>query len=290
VKLLVTGGTGFTGRALLRFLADRGDHVYALHRPGGVAPEALPGVEPIAQDLAAPLDPGLPEAVDAVVHLAQSPRYREFPDGAVDVFEVNSVATVRLLDWARRAGAKSFVYASSGAVYAPSTQPAEEDQGVSPGNFYAASKRSGELACEQFRGILRAHVLRFFFIYGPGQTGMFIPGVLERIRRGDQVQLGGQDGLHVNPVFVDDAVAAVVGVAGAPESLTLNVAGPDVVSLRELSERAGELLGQSPTFSVGDQGGDVLASIERLRAAGLGPRISFDEGLQRTVAALPPAN
>jgi len=290
MRVLVTGGTGFTGRALVRFLSDRGNQVYATHRPGGAVPEGPGSVEGIAQDLARPLGAALPDTIDAVIHLAQSPRYREFPDGVTDMFEVNSAATVRLLDWARGAGATSFVYASSGAVYAPSTEPAEEDIRVSPGNFYAASKRSGELACEQFRGLFSVHVLRFFFIYGPGQQGMFVPGILDRIRRGDEIQLAGQDGIRVNPVYVDDAAAAVAGVLDAPESLTLNVAGPDVVSLRELSERAGRLLGASPAYSVGDFRPDVVASIARLREAGLGPRVSFEAGLKRTVAALPPTS
>jgi nucleoside-diphosphate-sugar epimerase len=285
VKLLVTGGTGFTGRELLRALAARGDTVYAVHRPEGPTPDLSAGVEPIAQDLAAPLGPALPERVDAVVHLAQSRRYREFPDGAGDVFEVNAAATARLLEWACTAGADRFVYASSGAVYAPDREPAEESRAPAPTNFYAASKLAGELACEHFRGELRTHVLRFFFIYGPGQEAMFVPGIVERIRAGDEVRLAGEDGIRVNPVYVDDAVRAIVGVLEAPESMTLNVAGPDIVSLRELSEHAARLLGATPRYAVGPAAADVLGAIARLRAAGLEPRVPFAEGLERTIAA-----
>jgi nucleoside-diphosphate-sugar epimerase len=281
VRVLVTGATGFTGQAVVRDLTARGDTVYALRRPGAPLPD---GVEAVEQDLTAPLD-GLPDAIDGVAHLAQSRRYREFPDGAADVFEVNANATVRLLEWARSAGAGSFVYASSGAVYAPGPDPVSETDMPAPGNFYAVSKLAGELACEQFRGELRAHVLRFFFIYGPGQENMFIPGVVGRIRDGQEVALAGEDGIRVNPVYVDDAARAVIGSLDAPESLTLNVAGPDVVSLRELSELAGELVGREPAYAVGDPRPDVLASIDALRAAGLGPEVSFAEGLRRTVAA-----
>jgi len=285
VRVLVTGGTGFTGRALLSALAERGDRVFALHRPGGAPPASFDGVEAIAQDLAGPLGGQLPDTLDAVIHLAQSRRYREFPEGATDVFEVNAAATARLLDSARAAGAESFVYASSGAIYAPGPKPVDESVAPAPSNFYAASKRCGELACEQFRAVLRAHVLRFFFIYGPGQEGMFIPGVVERVRRGDEVSLAGPDGIRLNPVYVDDAVRAIVSALDAPESLTLNVAGPDVVSMRQLSEQAGELVGNEPRFAVGAAGPDVIASIDRLREAGLGPRVSFADGLGRTIAA-----
>lgn len=284
MRVLVTGAAGFTGSALVRELASRGERVYALHRPGGGAPERLASVEAVAQDLAAPLDSGLPAEIDAVVHLAQSRRYREFPEGAPDVFEVNSAATVRLLDWARRAGATQFVYASSGAVYQPGPEPAREgDLAAEPPNFYAASKRSGELACEAFRGQLNAHVLRFFFIYGPGQERMFVPGILDRVRSGQEVTLAGEQGIRVNPVYVDDAVAAIAGTLDASESLTLNVGGPQVVSLRELAGIAGELLGREPRYAVGPPSPDVLGSIERLRAAGLGPRTGVADGLAQMV-------
>jgi UDP-glucose 4-epimerase len=290
VRALLTGGTGFTGRSLLRALAARGDTVYALCRPDGASPEPLEGIETIVQDLVAPLGDELPREIDAVVHLAQSRRYREFPAGAGDVFEVNANATVRLLQWAREAGAGAFVYASSGAVYAPGPEPAHESDVVSPGNFYAASKRCGELACEQFRGQLNVHVLRFFFIYGPGQENMFLPGLVGRVRGKEEVALAGDDGIRMNPVYVDDAVRAIIGALEAPESMTLNVAGPDVVSLRELSELLGELLGREPRYAIGDSRPDVVASIDALRHAGLGPDVSVEEGLRRTIAASVPAS
>jgi UDP-glucose 4-epimerase len=286
VKVLVTGARGFTGRALLGALLDRGDTVYAIHRPDGSVPAQLDGAEAIAQDLTAPLDSSLPRELDAVVHLAQSRRFREFPEGAADVFEVNAGATVRLLEWARTAGARSFVFASSGAVYLPGPKPVSEEQvAASLPNFYATSKRAGELACEAFRTQLRTQVLRFFFIYGPGQEAMFVPGILERIRSGREVDLAGEQGIRVNPVYVDDAVVAILGALEAPQSMTLNVGGPDVVSLREIAELAGGLLGRQPRYAVGDPRPDVLASIDRLREAGLGPRIAFADGLRRTVAA-----
>ena len=61
------------------------------------------------------------------MHLAQSPRYRDFPEGALDVFEVNVGSTQRLLDWACRQGVKRFIYASSGGVYGHGEAPFEED-------------------------------------------------------------------------------------------------------------------------------------------------------------------
>jgi len=283
VTVVVTGGTGFLGSALIELLG-RDDEVVALHRPGA-EPPAIDGVRWVSQDLAARLDAALPQSCDAVVHLAQSRRYREFPEGAVDVYAVNAAVTVELLDYARRSGAKSFTYASSGAVYASGPEPVREGDAPRPGNFYAASKRAGELAVEQYRSLLNAHVLRFFFIYGPGQRNMFIPGVLARVRDQQEVTLAGADGIRVNPVFVDDAAAAVAATLGLPESATLNVAGPDVVSIREIAEIGGRLLGCAPSFATTDAQPDLVASIDRMRDTVGAPTVGINEGLRRTVEA-----
>ncbi len=284
MTIVISGGTGFLGSALLPLLAAR-DEVVALHRPSA-EPPAIPGVRWLAQDLAGPLDAQLPASVDAVVHMAQSRRYREFPDQALDVFAVNAAMTVSLLDYARRAGANAFCYASSGAVYASGPAPVRETDTPQPGNFYAASKLAGELAVEQYRPLLAAHVLRFFFIYGPGQRNMFIPGLLDRVLGGDEVTLAGPDGIRVNPVFVDDAAAAVVATLDLAEPMTLNVAGPTVVSVREIAEIGGGLLGVEPRFALGDPQADLVASIDLLEAVGAAPKVPFAEGLRRTVEAL----
>jgi len=284
MTVVVTGGTGFLGAAVIELLGARGDEVVALVRPGA-APADSPGVRWVEQDLAAPLGAALPERADAVVHLAQSRRYREFPEGVLDVQAVNVTMTVELLDYARRAGAQTFVYASSGAIYASGPEPVRETDMPRPGNFYAASKLAGELAVEPFRALLRAHILRFFFIYGPGQRNMFIPGVLGRIRDGGDVTLAGDDGIRVNPVYVGDAARAVSATLELAEPATLNIAGPDVVSLRQIAQTGGRLLGREPSFVNTDPQPDLVASIDRMRAAVGAPEVGFDEGLRRTVEA-----
>src|ERR1700736_2966542 len=110
MKVLVTGGGSFLATALLPRLVE--DHeVLAVHSPGSV-PSSIGGVDWLELDLAAPLPQTLPASIDAVVHLAQSRRYREFPEGAVDMYEINTAATVRLLDYTLRAGGQRFTYAS----------------------------------------------------------------------------------------------------------------------------------------------------------------------------------
>ena len=60
---------------------------------------------------------------------------------------------------------------------------------------------------------MRAHALRYFFIYGPGQQGMMMPGIMQRISSGQEVQLAGEDGIALNPVYVEDAATCHRGGA-----------------------------------------------------------------------------
>lgn len=281
MRVLVTGGGGFLASALLPRLATRHE-VFAIHRPNA-EPAPIEGVSWLAQDLALPLAGTLPPSIDAVIHLAQSRRYREFPEGAVDMYEINATATVRLLDYCRRAGGTTFTYASSGSIYARSPDPVRETDQPAPPEFYAATKLAGEQVVEQFRGVLRAHSLRPFFIYGPKQPMMMMRGLLTRVQEQQDVTLAGPDGIRINPIFVDDAADAVIATLDLDESHTLNLAGPDVVSVRQIAELAGRLLDRTPSFAAGDPQQDLIASIERQSEIVGAPRIGFEEGLRRTV-------
>lgn len=282
---LVTGGTGFVGQALLPRLSRRGE-VVALCRPGS-EPEAISGVRWLPQDLADPLDESvLPERVDAVFHLAQSTRYREFPDGAIDMLEINTASTLRLLDYCRRVGGRGFALASTGAIYATGQEPAKESDTPRPGNFYAASKLAAEQIATPYGELMNVHVLRPFFVYGPGQQAdRFIPGLIGRVRQRQQVRLAGEDGIRLNPVYVDDAVEMLLGTLGLEGSGILNLAGAGVHSIREIAEMIGDELGVAPAFEVADPSEDLVASIERLTERLGAPSVPMAEGVARTVAA-----
>ena len=116
MKILVTGGSGLIGRHLIERLAPRHEVVSV----GRTPPTGRPGRARAAGPDEAP-GRASPSGLDAVVHLAQSERYREFPEGAEDVFGVNVQSTFGLLEHARRSGARSFVLASTGGLYGPAT-------------------------------------------------------------------------------------------------------------------------------------------------------------------------
>lgn len=286
MKILVTGAAGFVGSRLVAELAPRHE-VVGLARQGRPAAE---GVDWIEIDLARPLDPTrLPARIDAIVHLAQSRRYRDFPDGAGDVFAVNVASTVALLEYARHAGARSFVFTSSGGVYGFSYERFVEEDPVNPLNYYFGSKYSAELLIGNYGTLFHTVVLRPFFVYGPGQRGMLVPNLVERVLADEQITIEGDPGLHINPIHVDDAVRVFEPALGLDRSGLLNIAGDEIVTMTELVELIGSTAGRSPRIAYrdSDAAGNLVGDNTAMKQIlGVVPRIPLGQGLQGVVERL----
>jgi UDP-glucose 4-epimerase len=288
VRVLVTGATGLIGSRLVPRLAGRHE-VIALVRPGSAAPAHE--VETIGADLARLDERRLPDRLDAVVHLAQSPAFRDFPDGAADVFAVNVESTARLLEHARSVGATTFVHASSGSVYGGGRGPLTEDAPLAPRTHYAATKAAADLLVGSFGSILRTVVLRPFAVYGTGQTGMLVPMLLDRLRAGGPIEVQGDPGIRLSPVHVDDAARAFEAALTLDRSDVVNVAGDEEVSLRDLVELLAAADGRSATIRhVGEgDGGSLVGDNARMKTLlGVVPRTTLREGLAELVSASSP--
>jgi nucleoside-diphosphate-sugar epimerase len=288
-RILLTGATGFIGTRLLARLAERYD-VWAVVRqlPAGPARN----VTWLVQDLSAEAwSMELPRRIDAVIHLAQSPHYRDFPARARDVYAISAGATMRLLEWAQRAEATHFVLASTGGLYGTSDVPVRESDPLpeqrSQLGFYFASKRASELLAIQYAGELSSIVLRLFFVYGTGQSPkMLMPRLVGSIREGRPVQLQGEDGIRFNPIHVDDAARAIEACLTLTEARVINIAGPEATSLRHVSKAIGRLVGRDPIFDIDASAAPnhLVADIGRMTSALGAPRIGIEKGLAELCA------
>lgn len=282
--VLVTGANGLLGRHLLQALRSQQYDVEALVHQQLTAP--VPGVTYRVIDLSSDWSVDrLPAEVDAVIHLAQSAHFRDFPAKALDVFTVNVVSTARLLDYACRVGARQFLYASSGGVYGSGKQAFRENSPIGdPGllGYYLGSKLSGETLTQSYAAQMQVVILRFFFMYGPGQNrAMLLPRLVDSIREGRGIALQGEEGLKVNPIHVADATAAVVAALNSEQSAIYNIAGPQVVSLREICRQIEALTGRQGVYT--QNAGtpqDVLADISAMVKMLHVPMIPLEEGLR----------
>ena len=282
MKVLVTGATGFVASHVVPALAGAGHDVLALGHDAQRIP-SLDRVEALVVDMRDLNVSALPEA-DAIVHLAQA--NVPFPEGADHLAAVNAASTVVLLDYARQVGARRFVLASSASVYGGG-RDLDEDDPLRASDFYAATKIAAERFVAAYAHLLEGTTtMRLVAPYGPGQVGRLIPRLADRIRTGEAVVLNEGSSPWLNPIYVADVVRVVISALGRAGHRTINVAGDEVVGVRELAEMVGEALGVEPSFAEsGATATDVVVRNERMkRELGVDGLVPLSEGLRRTLA------
>lgn len=282
-RIVITGASGFIGQNLVRRLAQH--DLWCLSR---VTPEeSIPG-NWLRHDLMTnPIPDGLPDDVDIVIHLAQSKHFKEFPDRAREIFAVNVASTATLADWAQRAGAKTFIYISTGGIYYPSDTPLREEiQFRAHGQlgFYQTSKYASELLLSAYNECFTSVILRPFFVYGPGQNqDMLIPSLIGKVTRRDPVTLHAPDGIKINPIYVDDVTAVIEASMSLEHSTTTNVAGHQVLTLRKITEVIANTYGIEAVFEVDEDTPPphLVADISAATRLFGENKVTFDEGLRR---------
>ena len=282
-RVLITGANGLLGRHFINLYKD----AYDIHAIVRIKPDqAIDGVTYHFVDLSKDWDiEALPADISTICHLAQSDKFRDFPDNALDVFDVNVASTAKLLDYAHKTGVKNFIYASSGGVYAQAEHAFHENSPVSNPDalgYYLGSKMCGEILVSNYSSLMTISILRFFFIYGAGQKrSMLLPRLVDNIRNGKAVTLQKPDGLSINPIHANDATKAVHACIGRSESATYNIAGKNVYTLKEIATIIGETTNAEPTFEYQDQkAANIVADINAMKADLHIPEISFEDGLK----------
>jgi UDP-glucose 4-epimerase len=281
--ICVIGANGYVGRALTDHLLRKGHAVRALSSRDGTGIDPVTGLLPPLLSL---------DCVEAVVYAAQSPHYRQMPGMAWHLQAVNCVSAVHAATAAIEAGAKRFVYLSTGNVYAPSFEPLREDAPVSGGQWYPLSKLQAEQSLTLLKDRIGLSLVRIFAIYGPDQPDKLVPRLCASVDEGRQITLSSRHpgvpdgGLRLNPCYIDDAVDVLAGLAlhGGPQ--VLNLAGPQVVGVREIAQTWARLRGREALLvpDANTRGFDLVADDTLLRSHVGRPLLSVDEGLIRMAA------
>ncbi len=285
MRILLVGASGFVGGHLAPRLVEAGhDLICAVRATSDYTPPG--GAERIELDLDRPLDPETLPSADAVLHFAQG--NVGFPEGARELDRVNAASVVELLDHARESGATRFVYASSASVYGFGDQPFAEDAPLDGSDFYAATKIGAEKAVGAYAELLTTAILRLVVPYGPGQAGRMIPALANRVANGEAVTLNDGGRPRMNPLYIDDVIRIVLHLLELDRPAVLNVAGDEAVSIKEIAETIGRVVGREPQFEDGSASapGDLVADTTRLhKLFDLRPLVPLEEGLRRTLAA-----
>ena len=283
-RCMIAGAGGLIGSHVVKAMtADWEIHAVSRHRP-----EGMDGANIVwhALDVSRPLTAGtLPSSIDAVIYLAQSEHFRNFPERALDIFEVNTLGLLRFLDYARRSGAQSFVFGSSGGVYGSADTSLYEDIPVlAEGDlgFYLGSMLCSEIVALNYSKLMNLAILRFFFVYGPGQRrSMLIPRLVNSVRNGVPIALQGEDGIRINPTHVADAATAITRALDIQGSHKINVAGPEVLTLRQICELIGDAVGRRPIYAMeATTPRHIIGDTTKMSELLARPSITFREGLR----------
>ncbi len=302
-RILVTGGAGFVGGALVRRLVLAGAEVTVLDDLFTGLVETIPpgaafvrgSVTDIAlvRDLVARSSLVFHMAARNIIASTKNPR---------DDFETNIGGTLNVLLAARETRPDRVVYTSSTSVYGnPRSIPINEDDGVVPLSPYAVSKLGGEHYCFAFYESygLPVSAVRYSNVYGEGQrpdnpycgvVSKFFASAAESGR----VSIHGDGEQTRDFTYVDDAVDATLLAAVHPrgEGEVFNIGTGIETSVNTLAQLVGRVLNREITVEHIDRR-DVdnirrrVVNIEKIRRMlRWSPQVTLEDGLARTAAWL----
>jgi UDP-glucose 4-epimerase len=301
---LVTGGAGFIGSHVVHELVRRGEVVRVLDN---LTTGSMANLARISDQITffemdiCELGRISPLFADAhyVIHLAALPSVARSIADPLTSNGVNITGTLNVLLAARDAGVKRLVFAASAAAYGDNpTMPRVETLTPNPLSPYALAKLAGEYYCQIFARIyaLETVALRYFNIFGPRQNpDSPYTGVLSKFvaayQRADTPVIFGDGEQSRDFTYVENVVDATLKACTAPAAVgkVINVGVGKSYTLNQTIALLNAIFGRQvkPKYDPPRQG-DALHSRADISLArqvlGYEPRVSFEEGLRRTVA------
>ncbi len=291
-RVVLTGASGFVGKAVLAALIEQGADVMALSRrrpdvkgpfawrpcdllDAGSAEEALRGVE-----------------TDVLVHAAWTVEHGKFWTAPANLDWVG--ASLRLLRLAAETGVRRFVGLGTCFEYGwPDDGNCDErSTALEPATLYAASKDATRRVAERFclTNDISFAWARLFFLYGQGEARTrLVPALALAMLEGLPARI--DSGRAVRDFMdVGDAGRALAGLALSGTTGSVNVASGQGASIGEIAGMVADIIGRPDLVSVGalpdrvGEGRRCVASTSRLvEEVGFAPQSSLRQGLERAV-------
>ena len=296
-KILVTGGAGFIGSHIVEHFHQT-DEVIVLDnlRSGyrrNIENFNVKFIEGSVTDIK--LIQEVTKGVDYIFHLAALVSVPESMSNPRLTVEINTLATLNLLEAARENQVKKIVLSSSAAIYGDNpVVPKVETMVPEPKSPYAVTKLDGEYYFKMYHDEygVPAVCLRYFNVFGPrqdpkSQYAAAVPIFIDRAIRNEDIIIYGDGEQTRDFIYVKDIVKINASVAQMDVNGVYNVARGGRITINELAEKIIKLTASKSKIKyAAERPGDVKhsqADISKLQSIGITPEFDLDQGLKATI-------
>lgn len=215
MNILVTGGNGFVGTALIKQLFKEGYNITSIDDLSiGTVDNEIDGVKYIHDDVNNIFNYDIPN-IDYVFHLAGLSRIQPSFEEPMVTFVANSVTSQVICEWSRLTNVKRLIYSGSSSKW--------HNPYLSP---YATYKYLGEEVCKMYKKAygMDTQIVRFYNVYGPneitdGDWAAVIGKWRRQVRDGEKITIVGDGEQRRDFTHIDDIVDALIKVMNTKETV-----------------------------------------------------------------------
>jgi len=298
-KILVTGGGGFIGSHLCKFLLEKGNQVICVdnfftgNKRNILELMDNPGFELICQDITQSFS----VEVDQIYNLACPASPKAYQSDAVKTVKCSTIGMLNVLDIAQKNNAR-ILQASTSEIYGdPIMHPQKECYlgNVNPGirSCYNEGKRVAECLCMDYYRMhnVDVRIARIFNTYGPNMDeddGRVVSNFIMQALENKPITIYGDGKQTRSFQYVEDLVIALYKLMNSKFKDPVNLGNPSEISMLELAKKVIELTESRselvfmdrPLDDVQQRKPDIALAKEKL---GWEPQIILDIGLQQTI-------
>jgi len=302
-KFLVTGGAGFIGSNITRYLVKQGCFVRVVDNllTGNLEniSDVMDKIDFIQADMGdSQVAAKAMKDIEVVLHQGALPSVPRSVQDPAATHKHCVDATFTLLLAARNAKIKRFVFAASSSAYGDTpTSPKIETMKPCPLSPYAAAKLVGEYYCSVFYNVygLETVSLRYFNVFGPyqdpkSQYAAAIPAFVTAILNDESPTIYGDGEQSRDFTYIDNVVQANILAAKAKKTTgqVLNIACGKAVTVNDICDMINKILKKNiKPVHTDTRAGDVRHSLADVTLAeeviGYKPVVEFRQGLEKAI-------
>ncbi len=298
MKILVTGGAGFIGSALVDRLIELGHSIVVIDNlTWGKVKHLHSKVKLYKADIKRRVLQEIisNEKITHVFHLAAQTDLQEFGTDPLTEAKNNVIGTLNLLECCWRSDVQKIIFSSTAAVYGnPETLPVGEDHLIQPQSFYGLSKYVCENYIHLYQKLYRLDytIFRYPIVYGPRQdensNGGVVANFLTKMIRNHSPVIFGDGTQSRDFVYVQDVVEANIQALYYGNNQILNISSNVEVTDQRLLEELNQILGMNilPLYEPGAREEIECFCLDNARARTIlnwSPRYDLKSGLIETV-------